>query len=287
MNADFATRLADRILAGQPPCVVGLDPRLDALPRAVAPGAEPAARIVAFHRAVLPVLARSVPVVKPNIAFYERYGAAGFGAYETSCRLAREAGLLVIGDVKRGDIGSTADAYAAAHLPLADAITVQPYLGSDSLQPFLARCRAHGCGLFVLVRTSNPSAAEFQDLPVGADTLAETVARAVDRWGRADVGARGYGPVGAVVGATEPGHLARLRALMPHAWLLLPGIGAQGGSVEDVAPAFDERGLGALLSQSRGVLQSFAPDDADWLDRVAAAAADFAQRSRSVAASRR
>lgn len=288
MSGSFASRLGARVLDGASPCCVGLDPRVESLPRSLAPDADPADRIVAFYREVLPVLAAHVPVVKPNIAFFERHGAAGWAAYESTCRLARAAGLLVIGDVKRGDIGSTASAYAEAHLPLADAVTVNPYLGSDAVEPFLTRAVAHGCGVFVLVRTSNPGAADFQDLPLAnRTTLADAVAAAVDRWAADTPGqAHGYGMVGAVVGATRPEHLARLRSAMPRAWLLLPGVGAQGGRVADAGAAFDDRGLGALISQSRAVLQDFATDDADWLGRVDAAAASFARETRDVATHR-
>ena len=283
----FVAALAERVLGGQSPIVIGLDPRLDALPTHVAAGAEPAARILAFYREAMPAIARHAPAVKPNIAFFEQYGSAGYAAYEETCALARRAGLLVVGDVKRGDIGSTAEAYAEGHFQLADAVTLHPYLGLDSAQPFLAHCRADkGRGVFVLVRTSNPGAKDFQDLQVGGEPLCDVVARAVSRWGQDLPQAHGYSPVGAVVGATWPQELARLRALLPHSWLLLPGVGAQGGKVADLAAAFDRRGLGALVNQSRGVMQCFKPGDRDWLDRVEQAAAAFATECRAVAFAR-
>jgi orotidine-5'-phosphate decarboxylase len=286
----FVARLAERILAGEAPIVIGLDPRLDALPANVAPGATAPERFVAFYREALPVIARHAPCVKPNVAFFECFGGAGYRAYEQTCALARQHGLLVLGDIKRGDIGSTAEAYAEGHFAIADAVTLHPYLGLDSVQPFLRHCRpagtAGGSGgkaVFVLVRTSNPGAADFQDLQVGGEPLCDVVARAVTRWGRDLPQANGYTPVGAVVGATWPQELARLRALLPHAWLLLPGVGAQGGKVADLAAAFDARGLGALVNQSRGVMQCFRPDDRDWLDRIGAAAAQFAAECRATA----
>lgn len=284
----FVARLAERVLAGQAPIVIGLDPRLDALPANVAPGAAPVERIVAFYRATLPVVARHAPCVKPNVAFFECFGSAGYAAYETTCALARQHGLLVLGDIKRGDIGSTAEAYAEGHFAIADAVTLHPYLGLDSVQPFLAHCRAEkgGKGVFVLVRTSNPGAKDFQDLTVGGEPLCDVVARAVTRWGADLPQAHGYSPVGAVVGATWPQELARLRALLPQAWLLLPGVGAQGGKVQDLAAAFDARGLGALVNQSRGVMQCFKPGDADWLDRIDRAGAAFAAECRAVATRR-
>jgi orotidine-5'-phosphate decarboxylase len=281
----FPARLAERVLAGQAPIVIGLDPRLDALPARLAPGAAPAQRIVEFYRHALPVIARHAPSVKPNIAFFEAYGADGYRAYERTCALAREHGLLVVGDIKRGDIGSTAAAYAAGHFALADAVTLHPYLGGDSILPFLDACRAadSGRGVFVLVRTSNPGAADFQDLAVGGEPLCDVVARAVTQWGADLPRAEGYSPVGAVVGATWPRELVRLRQLLPHSWLLLPGVGAQGAKVEDLAPAFDARGLGALVNQSRGVMQCFPPGAADWLERIDAAAAAFAAECRAIA----
>ena len=286
MSDDFLARLTERIRSGMGPAVVGLDPRLEALPVALEPGAPAATRIIAFYRQVMPVLARHVPVVKPNIAFFERHGAAGFAAYEATCSLAREHGLLVIGDVKRGDIGSTAEAYAEGHFRLADALTLHPYLGGDSIEPFLRACREPdgGKAVFVLVRTSNPGAADFQDLRIAGEPLCDVVARAVNRWGEALPRAHGYGPVGAVIGATWPDELARLRALLPHAWLLLPGVGAQGGRMADLEQAFDHRGLGALVNQSRGVMQCFQPAATDWLDRIDRAAALFASECRAVSA---
>lgn len=283
----FVAALADRVLGGQAPVVIGLDPRLDVLPAAVAPGAAPAARILAFYREAMPAIARHAPAVKPNVAFFEQFGAEGYAAYEETCALARRHGLLVVGDVKRGDIGSTAEAYAEGHFRVADAVTLHPYLGLDSAQPFLAHCRADkGRGVFVLVRTSNPGAKDFQDLMVGGEPLCDVVARAVTRWGQGLPQAHGYSPVGAVVGATWPQELARLRQLLPHSWLLLPGVGAQGGKVADLAAAFDKQGLGALVNQSRGVMQCFQPDARDWLDRIEAAAAAFAVECRAVALGR-
>jgi orotidine-5'-phosphate decarboxylase len=282
----FVARLARRVLDGAAPAVVGLDPRLDALPAGLAPAAPPAERIVAFYRAALPSLARHVPCVKPNVAFFECFGADGFRAYELVCAMAREQGLLVLGDVKRGDIGSTAEAYAEGHFRIADALTLHPYLGQDSIAPFLRHCRGGAGGskaVFVLVRTSNPGARDFQDLRIGDEPLCDVVARAVTAWGADLPLCEGYSPVGAVVGATWPQELARLRALLPRAWLLLPGVGAQGAKVQDLAAAFDARGLGALVNQSRGVMQAFAPGDADWLPRIEAAAAAFAAECRAVA----
>ena len=283
MVDSFAAVLERQISSGFAPAVIGLDPRLDALPAEILPGAPPAERILAFYQEALPLLARDVPVVKPNIAFFEQFGWQGFQAYQRTCQLAQDAGMLVLGDIKRGDIGSTARAYAAGHLQWSDAVTLHPYLGYDSLEPFLGACREAGKGAFVLVRTSNPSASEFQELPVGDQDLSAAVARAVHRWGEDSGDPAGYSNVGAVVGATAASEIARLRELMPRAWFLLPGVGAQGATVEDVAPAFDHQGRGALVSQSRGVMQCFDPADSGWRDAVAEAARAFAVEVRSVA----
>ena len=283
MAEDFAGALEKRIESGLAPTVVGLDPRIDCLPTDIEPEGVAAERIIAFYREVLPLLARHTPVVKPNIAFFECLGWEGFRAYEETCRLAREHGLLVIGDIKRGDIGSTAAAYAAGHFTWADAVTLHPYLGSDSVDPFLQTCREAGKGVFVLVRTSNPSAAEFQGLPVADGDLSAAVARAVHRWGEGTGDPGGYSCVGAVVGATSGLQIARLREIMPRAWILLPGVGAQGASVEDAAAAFDSQGRGALVTQSRGVLQCFDPADSNWREEIETAAADFAAHTRAVA----
>jgi len=267
------------------PIVIGLDPRLNAFPEKLLQGAAPAARIVAFYREALPVIAKHAPAVKPNIAFFECYGSDGYRAYEEVCRLAHEHDLLIVGDVKRGDIGSTAEAYAEGHFRLADSLTLHPYLGHDSIAPFLKWCPPEqgGRGVFVLVRTSNPGAKDLQDLRIGDEPLCDIVARAVTEWSRGLPTAHGYGPVGAVVGATWPEELQRLRKLLPQSWLLLPGVGAQGGKVQDLAAAFDERGLGALVNQSRGVMQCFAPSNDDWLDRIEQACRDFAADCRAVA----
>lgn len=285
----FTQDLAERILRGAAPAVVGLDPRLDALPTTLLPDAPALERILAFHQAALPALAAHIVCVKPNIAFFECFGAAGYRVYEQTCALARSLGMLVLGDIKRGDIGSTAQAYADGHFQIADAVTLHPYLGRDSVDPFLQHCRADrgGKAVFVLVRTSNPGARDFQDLTIAGRPLCEHVADAVNAWGADLPRHHGYSPVGAVVGATWPKELARLRELLPHAWLLLPGVGAQGAKVQDLVAAFDQHGLGALVNQSRGVMQAFSPTDPQWLSRLQQAAIAFADECRTVAKSRR
>jgi orotidine-5'-phosphate decarboxylase len=273
MGPDFSDRLIAAIRAKRSPCVVGLDPRLKTMPRylvdeaAATPRDEAAYAILAgFGRAVVDAVAEHVPAVKVQSAFYELLGVPGLRALLETVRAARAAGLLVILDAKRGDIASTAAAYAEALLgeldwrgdarPTigADAATVSPYLGADSLDPWVDVCRRHQKGIFVLVRTSNQGSADLQSLRLAdGGTVDERVASMVDRLGEGLVGAAGYSSVGAVVGATFPADAARLRRLMPRAIFLLPGYGAQGGGAEGLAACFDRDGLGAVVSASRSV----------------------------------
>ncbi len=279
MTSNFPERLRAAVEKTGAPCVVGLDPRPERLPRELfPPGADPVRAVEEFHRFVLDEAAGKVPCVKPQVAFFEVLGPEGFALFQRTCREARERGLLVIGDVKRGDIGSTAQAYAKAHFPYCDALTLNPYLGSDSLEPFFEWCRKEGKGVFVLVRTSNKGN-EFQTLPTGEGTLAEAVARAVRAWGESpgmpSDRETGYNPVGAVVGATHPEEIPLFRRLMPKSWILLPGYGAQGGKASDLAAAFDSSGLGALVNSSRGVTACFDPGDRDWREAVRKAIGNF------------
>lgn len=295
---NFADRLMDAIARKKSQVVVGLDPRLERLPAELKPAPEggdltPAAcaeAVVEFNRRVIGAVAEFAVAVKPQIAFYERLGSRGVRAYAETIRLARAAGLLVIGDVKRNDIASTAAAYAAAHLGppdgqppdsdlAADAVTVNPYLGADGIRPFLQSAAAAGGGLFALVKTSNPSSADVQDVECEGRPLFERVGELVEGWGAEHRGQSGYSLLGAVVGATYPEELARLRRLMPHAPFLVPGYGAQGGGAADAAPAFDADGLGAVVNSSRGVIFAWQRTpyaqkygEARWTDAVRAAA---------------
>ena len=264
----FADRLCAAIDAKGSAVVVGLDPRPDSLPPYLlaecraALGETPQAVAEAlwrFNRGIIDAVHAVVPAVKPQLAFYERYGVAGLQAYARTAQYAREAGLLVIADGKRNDIGSTASAYAEAFLGAsgdftADALTVNPFLGRDGIQPFVDCARQHGRGVFVLVKTSNPSAGDLQDLRVNGEPLYEHLGRLVESWGESSRGQSGYSSVGAVVGATWPEQAARLRALMPHTLFLVPGYGAQGATAADVACCFDHRGHGALVNASRSII---------------------------------
>ncbi|MDA1014575.1 MAG: orotidine-5'-phosphate decarboxylase [Planctomycetota bacterium] len=305
----FASRLNHAIRSKQTPALVGLDPRFDQLPESVIANASEragscerarkAAAFEEFSKRIIDVVSPLVPAVKPQAAFFEELGSTGCIALERVIRHARDAGLIVICDAKRGDIGSTAEAYARGYLAgadpaaaawAADALTVNPYLGIDTLQPFVDVAEERGAGIYVLVRTSNPGAAAFQDITdVGGKTVYQHVAAAVESLAGKSI-EDGFGSVGAVVGATYPKELAELRAVMPHVPLLIPGYGSQGAGAEDVAAAFRDDGLGALINSSRGInfaynkapySEQFAPKD--WEQAVEAATrdmiADFAERT--------
>jgi orotidine-5'-phosphate decarboxylase len=278
----FADRLAGEVERKRSQLVVGLDPRAELLPvelRAAAHGNRAAAADACerFCRGIIDAVAPYAVGVKPQLAFFEALGADGVLAFEEVCSYARTAGLLVIADGKRGDIGSTARAYAGAYLseglgrpPYADALTVNPYLGRDSVEPFLAACRRHGSGVFCLVKTSNAGSADVQDLSLSdGRPLWHHVAELVDHWGEELIGERGLSSVGAVVGATYPRAVAEARRLLPRAILLLPGIGAQGASPADVARAFTSGPASALVPVARAVMYAFRSESDDW--RVAAA----------------
>ena len=272
---NFADQLIEVVESKGTPAIVGLDPRLDLLPeefvrgdrgaeRAGLSGA--AAALEAFGGEVINIVGPLVPAVKVQVAFFEQFGWHGLRAYQRLVRYAHRQGLLVIGDIKRGDIASTAAAYADGHLGLAavggrrlkvfdtDAVTVNPYLGTDAVEPFLDAAREFGKGVFVLVRTSNASADELQHLVADGRPVYLYVADLVRRWGEGLMGREGYSAVGAVVGATSGAALAEIRRALPKAIFLVPGYGAQGATGSDLAAAFDEAGRGAVVNSSRGVI---------------------------------
>lgn len=306
----FGDRVDAAVREKKSVAVVGIDPTLALLPPSLAARAASGTEgtysaLSEFCLGVVMAVADLVPAVKPNIAFFEAFGLHGLSIYKSVCLAAADAGLLVIGDVKRGDIGSTAAAYAAGLLDSPrvnlrnvanpadnkkfqaevgvllgphDALTLNPYLGSDSIQPFVERGGGRGQGFFVLVKTSNPSSAELQDLKLAdGGTVAEHVARLVAGWGAALKGKSGLSAVGAVVGATHPTELARYRELMPDAPFLIPGFGAQGGAADDVVPAFRADGGGALVNASRSILQAWKKENApdDWQGATRRAAMDM------------
>ncbi len=253
----FGDRLAAAVASRESQIVLGLDPDPSRVPGGAA-GAE------RFCLQVIAAAAEHCVAAKPQLACFERFGADGWRAFETVAATAAEAGLLVIADAKRGDIDATARAYAEAFLrdPI-DALTVNPMLGGDAVEPFRAAAEGSGRGVFVLVRTSNPGAADLQDLRLEDGRLwHEALARLVAGWGQASVGTSGLSAIGAVVGATVPQRLVALRDLMPDQVFLLPGVGAQGGRPEDLGPAFGGRAAGALVSASRSIISSDDPSAA-------------------------
>ena len=270
----FSDRVAEAVERKRSQLVVGLDPRLDLLPvelRGDAHVARSAAAdgVARFCCGIVDAVAPHAVAVKPQLAFFEALGADGLRAFERACEYARSAGLLVIADAKRGDIGSTARAYAAAYLegdtPVADAMTVNPYLGRDSLEPFLGACRRHGGGIFCLVKTSNEGVSDIQDVRLSdGGVLWQHVARLVTEWGEDLVGEHGLSSVGAVVGATHPRAVGEARRLLPRSILLLPGVGAQGASPADVARAFTSGPASALVAASRSVAYGFRSSGEDW-----------------------
>ncbi len=270
----FADRLAENIRRKRNALCVGIDPRWESLPLSIRErfGSEGVgAAYEAFGLKVLDLVANLAPVVKPQAAFFEQAGVAGFTALASILARAKELGLVTILDAKRGDIASTAAAYAeAAFGPVwnADSVTVNPYLGKDAVEPFIAAARKRDRGLFVLVRTSNKGAGLFQDLVCDGKPVYRHVADAVASWNAVRLGECGLGDVGAVVGATHPRELAELREMMPDVWFLVPGYGAQGGTAADVQAAFLGNGLGAIVNSSRGITFPFHPDDANWEAKI-------------------
>ena len=301
----FGARLAEAVRGKRTPLCVGLDPRWESLPLELrqkhGDGQKPhdlagvAAAYQEFCLTVLELVAPHTGVVKPQMAFFEGCGPAGLEAVAAIISRARKMGLLVILDAKRGDIASTATAYAeaafagsrfgGATLPVwgADALTVNPYLGEDAVAPFVSEARKAGAGLFVLVRTSNPGAGLFQDLSCDGQPLWRHVAKRVAEWNEPGVDDSGWGDVGAVVGATYPEELAFIRQACPKVPLLIPGYGAQGGAAESLKSAFRADGTGAVINSSRGVTFPGPADAPDWKDRIVAAAKKSALELAAVA----
>jgi orotidine-5'-phosphate decarboxylase len=297
----FADSLASAVRRCGNPVLVGLDPRWESLPAPFRAAGDESLLVKAkaysrFCVEVIDVVAPLVPAVKPQAAFFEELGPPGMSALAEVIDHARESGLLVIVDGKRNDIGSTAEAYARAYLGReasawhADALTVSPYLGDDSLTPFVNVATERGAGIFVLVKTSNPGGGMLQDIRADDKPIYRRVAEYVEQLANRTVGECGYGSVGAVVGATYPEQLAELRQAMSHTWFLVPGFGSQGGTAADVAAGFDERGLGAIVNNSRGIIFAHARREyadrfgsARWQDAVAAATRDMIDQLRAIA----
>ena len=274
-----ADLLNEKIVAMQSPIVVGLDPVLDEIPMCYKQGLaesknkfETIADILfSFNKDIIDIIYKYVPAIKPQMAFYEMYGSSGIIAVEKTVEYAKSKGMVIIEDGKRNDIGNTAEAYAKAYLGYVDVgngeksksfdvdfLTVSPYLGSDSTEPFIKQCIENNKGVFVLVKTSNPSSAEIQDI-VGPDgtTICESVAQYVAQQAERTLGEGGYSSVGAVVGATFPEEAEKLREIMPKSIFLVPGYGAQGGTAKDIVNCFNNDGLGAIINSSRGIIFSY------------------------------
>ena len=270
-------KLVSKIQKLNAPVVVGLDPMLDYVPefirkKAYAEYGETlkgaAEAIFEYNKGIIDATYDLIPAVKPQIAMYEQFGIEGLHAFKKTVDYAKSKALVVIGDIKRGYIGSTSSAYAVGHLGGVkvgntlcrafdeDFITVNPYLGSDGVNPFIDVCREEGKGIFVLVKTSNPSSGEFQDKLTDSRPLYELVGEQVAKWGETHMG-ESYSYVGAVVGATYPEMGKILRKLMPKTYILVPGYGAQGGKAADLAPYFNEDGLGAIVNSSRGIIAAY------------------------------
>lgn len=273
-------KLVNKIQKLEAPIVVGLDPMLNYVPEHVQKkafdeygetlkGAGEA--IFAYNKAIIDATYDLIPAVKPQIAMYEQFGIEGLIAFKKTCEYAKSKDLVIIGDIKRGDIGSTSAAYAVGHVGQVavgskqyrgfdeDFVTVNPYLGTDGVKPFVDVCKEEKKGIFVLVKTSNPSSGEFQDQLIDGTPLYEKVATKVAEWGEDHMGDT-YSYVGAVVGATYPEMGKVLRKVMPKTYILVPGYGAQGGQAKDLAPFFNEDGLGAIVNSSRGIIAAYKQD---------------------------
>lgn len=273
-------QLIEKIEACQNPTVVGLDPRLSMIPEAIREeayekyGKTPEGAAEAFYlfnKEILDAVYDLIPAVKPQVAMYEMYGVSGLAAYIKTIAYAREKGLIVIGDIKRSDIASTAQAYADGHIGVApvegekyeiykeDFVTLNPYLGVESIEPYFKNMKDHNKGIFVLVKTSNPGSGQIQDLLAGPEDkpLYEIVGGLVEEWGSDFRGQYGYSDVGAVVGATHPEQGKRLREVLPHTFFLVPGYGAQGATAQDLRGCFDKEGRGAIVNSSRGIIAAW------------------------------
>ena len=273
-------KLIENIKKTNAPIVVGLDPMLNYIPQHIQKKAfselgetlEGAAEAIwQYNKGIVDAISDLIPAVKPQIAMYEQFGIPGLMAYKNTIDYCKEKGLVVIGDIKRGDIGSTSAAYAVGHLGKVqvgsnriagfdeDFATINPYMGSDSVNPFIDVCKEEKKGMFILVKTSNPSSGEFQDQEIDGKPLYEMVAEKVASWGEELMG-DSYSYIGAVVGATYPKMGEVLRKIMPKSYILVPGYGAQGGQAKDLAPFFNEDGLGAIINSSRGIICAYKQD---------------------------
>jgi len=275
--------LIEKIKETGNPTVMGLDPRYEMLPKCVTEkypqtleGVTQA--IIEYNKALIDATHDIIPAVKPQIAFYEMFGIPGMQAFKETCEYAKQKGMIVIADIKRGDIGSTAQGYSNAYLGKTkigdieqsiydiDFVTVNPYMGTDCVKPFIEDCKKYNKGLFILVKTSNPSSGELQDLNLeSGEEVYTRVAKLVENWGEELRGTYNYSSIAAVVGATYPEQLKQIREIAPHTYFLIPGYGAQGGKAEDIALGFDSNGLGGIVNASRSLMCAYKSDK--WKDK--------------------
>lgn len=295
MNA--IDKLIEKIKETNNPTVMGLDPRYEMLPKCVTSkypenleGIGKA--IIEYNKALINATYDIIPAIKPQIAFYEMFGISGMEAFKETCKYAKEKGMIVIADSKRGDIGSTAAGYSNAFLGKTligekeeaiydvEFVTVNPYMGTDCVKPFIEDCKKYDKGIFVLVKTSNPSSGELQDLKLenGKEVYSE-VAELVEKWGEELRGENGYSSIAAVVGATYPEQLEQIRKIAPHTYFLIPGYGAQGGRANDIALGFDNKGLGGIVNASRSLMCAYKSDK--WKDQFSEE--DYAKATRAEA----
>ena len=271
-------KLIEQIKEKDNKTVIGLDPRYEMIPECIKSkypknliGVSEA--IIEFNKKLIDATYDIIPAVKPQIAFYEMYGLEGIRAFKETCEYAKEKGMLVIADIKRGDIGTTAKAYSNAFLGKTkieekeigiydvDFVTLNPYMGIDSIKPFIEDCEKYNKGVFILIKTSNPSSKEIQDLKLETgEELYTKVAQLVEKWGENLRGKYGYSSISAVVGATYPKELQNLRKIAPHTFFLIPGYGAQGGKAKDIALGFDKNGIGGIVNSSRGLIYAYKSD---------------------------
>ena len=290
--------LIKKIKEMQNPTVMGLDPRYEMIPEVIRnqypQTSEGVAKaIVEFNKKLIDATYDIIPAVKPQIAFYEMYGLEGMKAFEETCKYAKQKGMLVIADIKRGDIGTTAKAYSNAFLGKTkigdkeesifdvDFVTLNPYMGLDSVKPFIEDCVTYNKGVFILAKTSNPSSGDLQDVKLQAgEEVYIKVAKLIKEWGKDLVGENGYSSVAAVVGATYPDQLEEIRKVAPNTFFLIPGYGVQGGKAEDIALAFDKNGLGGIVNSSRGLMCAYKSDL--WKDKYAEEEFDKATRAEAI-----
>ena len=289
--------LIEKIKETQNPTVMGLDPRYEMLPRCVTEKYPKtiegvAQAILEYNKALIDATYDIIPAVKPQIAFYEMFGIPGMVAFKATCQYAKQKGMIVIADIKRGDIGSTAQGYSNAYLGKTkigdieqsifdvDFVTVNPYMGTDCVKPFIDDCKKYNKGLFILVKTSNPSSGELQDLKLeNGEEVYTRVAKLVENWGEELRGENDYSSIAAVVGATYPEQLKQIREISSHTYFLIPGYGAQGGTAADIACGFDKNGLGGIVNASRSLMCAYKSDK--WKDKFEEK--DYAQATRAEA----